>query len=77
MASIQSPLTGEIAYRAQVRVKGRASESRTFTNQKDAKAWAAALETAISDNRNFPGRRAQRTGFAELIQRYRDTVMKD
>lgn len=80
MASIQritSPLTGEISYRAQVRVKGRASESRTFTNQKDARAWAAALETAISDNRNFPGRRAQRTGFAELIQRYRDTVMND
>jgi integrase len=80
MASIQrikSPLTGELSYRAQVRVKGRPSESKTFTNQKDAKAWAAALEVAISDNRNFPGRRAQRTGFAELIQRYRDTVLKD
>jgi integrase len=80
MASIQrikSPLTGDIAYRAQVRVKGRPSESKTFTNVKDAKAWAAALETAIADNKNFPGRRAQRAGFAELTQRYRDTVLKD
>jgi len=80
MASIQrikSPLTGEISYRAQVRVKGRPSESKSFTNQKDAKAWAAALETAIADNRNFPGRRAQRASFSELVQRYRDTVMKD
>ena len=33
MASIQkikSPLTGEISYRVQVRVKGRPSESETF-----------------------------------------------
>ena len=39
MASIQrikSPLTGDISYRAQVRVKGRPAESKTFTNRKDA-----------------------------------------
>ena len=39
MASIQrvvSPLTREISYRAQVRVKGRTSQSATFPNKKEA-----------------------------------------
>lgn len=39
--------------------------------------WAAALETAIEDGRHFPHRRAQRTTFAALVDRYRETVMKD
>jgi len=44
MASIQrnrSPLTGEWSNRAQVRKKGRRSESATFPNLKEAKAWPA------------------------------------
>ena len=50
MASIQrivSPLTGVVSYRAQVRVKGRVSESETFPNRKEAKDWAASIETAV------------------------------
>ena len=61
MASIQrivSPLTKDISYRAQVRVKGRPPESKTFTNRKDAKEWAATLESAITDARYFPSRKA-------------------
>ena len=57
MASIQrikSPLTGEISYRAQVRVKGRASESATFPNLKEAKIWAGSIETAIREGKHFP-----------------------
>jgi integrase len=80
MASIQrivSPLTKDVAYRAQVRVKGRPTESKTFTNRKDAKEWAAALESAITDARYFPSRKAQRTLFAELVERYRRDVLKD
>jgi integrase len=73
MASIQrikSPLTGEISYRVQVRVKGRPAESETFPNVKEAKAWAGSTETAIRENRHFPHRRASRTSFDKLIERY-------
>jgi integrase len=80
MASIQrivSALTKDVSYRAQVRVKGRPTESKSFANRKDAKEWAAALESAIADARYFPSRKAQRTLFAELIERYRRDVLKD
>ena len=80
MASIQrivSSLTKDVCYRAQVRVKGRPTESKSFTNRKDAKEWAAALESAIRDARYFPSRKAQRTLLAELIERYRRDVLKD
>ena len=80
MASIQrivSPVTGAVSYRAQVRVKGRPSESETFTNRKDAAAWAAGIESAIEDSRHFPHRKAKRTTFAALVDRYRETVLRD
>ena len=51
MASIQrivSPLTKDVSYRAQVRIKGRPPESKTFTNRKDAKEWAAALDAVVA-----------------------------
>jgi integrase len=80
MASIQrvvSPLTGAVSYRVQVRVKGRAAESETFSNRKDAKEYGASLESAIVDGRHFPSRRAKQTTFAGLIERYRENVLKD
>src|SRR5262245_59417285 len=80
MASIQkikSPLTGEISYRVQVRVKGRPSESETFTNKKDAIAWAAGIESAIEDGRHFPHRKSRRTTFAALVDRYRESVLPE
>ncbi len=80
MASIQritSPLTGETRYRVQVRVKGRPSQSETFPNIKEAKSWAASLETAAREDRNFPHLRARRTKFSALTERYRTTVLVD
>jgi integrase len=80
MASIQrivSPLTKAISYRAQVRVKGRPAQSETFPNIKEAKAWAASTESAIREGRHFPHLRSKRTMFAELVQRYRDTIVKE
>ncbi len=53
MASIQkivSPLTGDISYRAQVRVKGRKPQSQTFPNKKEAQQWTASVETAIRES---------------------------
>jgi integrase len=75
MASIQrikSPLTGAVTYRVQVRVKNRPTESKTFTNRKDAEQWGSGLENAISDGKYFPSRTAARTTFAQLVKRYRE-----
>jgi integrase len=80
MASIQrivSPLTNVVSYRAQVRVKGRPTQSETFPNLKEAKAWGASVESAIRENRNHPHLAGGKKSFAELVRRYRETVMKD
>jgi integrase len=80
MASIQrivSPLTKAVSYRAQVRVKGRPTQSETFPNLKEAKAWGASVESAIRENRNHPHLAGGKKFFAELVRRYRETVMKD
>jgi integrase len=80
MASIQrikSPLTGELTYRAQVRVKGRASESATFPNRKEAEAWAASVESAIREGRHFPHAIAKRTSFDALADDYTKTVLAE
>src|SRR6202140_323518 len=80
MASIQrivSPLTKSVSYRAQVRVKGRPTQSRTFPSQKEAKAWGASIESAIRENRNHPHLAGGKKSFADLVRRYREGVMKD
>jgi integrase len=78
MASIQrivSPLTKEVTYRAQVRVRGRPSESATFPNRKEAQTWASSVESAIREGRHFPQSRARRTAFDELVARYRGSML--
>lgn len=78
MASIQrivSKITGEISYRAQVRVKGHATQGQTFPNKKEAQQWANSIESAIRENRYFPQARAARTLFGEVTKRYRESVL--
>jgi integrase len=80
MASIQrieSPLTGAISYRVQVRVKGRSALSETFPNRLEAKKWGAATETAIREGKHFPHLKAGKTTFAALVDRYTKSVLKD
>jgi len=80
MASIQrvvSPLTGEIAYRAQVRRKGRPAESASFPNRKEALAWAQSLEAAICEGRHFPHAAAKRTSFDALASDYVKAKLAD
>lgn len=80
MASIQrivSPLTGDIAYRAQVRIKGRPAESATFPNRKEARAWAGSIEAAIREHRHFPNAVARRTSFDALVEDYTKTVLNE
>src|ERR1700681_3827456 len=80
MASIQrivSPLTKSVSSRAQVRVKGRPAQSRTFPNPKEGKAWGASVESAIRENRHHPHLAGGKKSFADLVRRYRESVMKD
>jgi integrase len=80
VASIQritSPLTGDVSYRAQVRKRGRRSESATFPNLKEAKAWASSIEAAIRENRHFPHAAARRTSFDALAKDYIETVLAE
>jgi len=80
MASIQklvSPLTAEVSYRAQVRVRGYPVQSKTFPNKKEATQWANSLEAAIRENRFFPQAKASRTTFAEVVERYRSSMLND
>jgi integrase len=80
MASIQrivSPLTKSVSYRAQVRVKGRPTQSQTFPNLREAKAWGASVESAIRENRNHPHLAGGNKSFADLVRRYRERVIKD
>jgi len=80
MASIQrlvSPLTNEVSYRAQVRVRGRASESATFPNRKEAEQWAKSIEAAIREGRHFPHAAARRKSFDELAKDYAETVLAE
>ena len=80
MASIQSivsPLTKDASHRAQVRVKGRSSESATFPNRREAEAWAASIETAIREGRHFLHAAAKRTSFDALTKDYIETVLAD
>ena len=80
MATIQrivSPLTGEVIYRAQVRKKGRSAESANFPSRKEAKEWAASIESAIRENRYFPHAAAKRTSFDALAEDYVATVLTE
>jgi integrase len=74
---IKSERTGGVSYRAQVRVKGHPAESQTFTTRRKAESWAKALESAIEDGRHFPQRKSRRTLFAELVNRYRESALKE
>ena len=80
MASIQrltSPLTGRVAYRVQIRLKGHPAQSETFRNRRDAARWASSIESAILEGRHFPHTRSKRISFASLAQRYRENILAD
>jgi len=68
---------GKPSYRAQVRVKGRAPESQTFPNRKEAQTWGASIETAIREGRHFPHAAAKRTSFDALAKDYIETVLAE
>jgi integrase len=74
---IQSPFTGRISFRVQVRIKGWPAQSATFRNRRQALRWGAARDAAIREDRYFPQARAQRTTFSDVARRYREMLQSD
>jgi len=68
---------GKPAYRAQVRRKGRPTESATFPTKKEAQDWASSLEVAIREGKHFPHAAARRTSFDALAEDYTATVLNE
>jgi integrase len=66
---------GQTSYRAQVRRKGAAPLSATFTKLSDARKWVQVTEAAIIEGRHFKTAEAKRHTLAELIDRYRADVL--
>jgi integrase len=67
--------TGELSYRAKVRLKGFEEQSATFERLTDAKKWAAATESAIREGRHFKTSKAKQHTLGELIARYKRDVL--
>ena len=66
---------GKIVWGAQIRRQGHPTLSATFERLTDAKQWAARQEAAISEERAVPGRAARQHTVADLIDRYRETIL--
>src|SRR5688572_4303396 len=60
---------GTITYRAQVRLRGHAPISKSFTRRTDAKRWIEETKTAIR-NGTVTSTDAERTTLKEALERY-------
>jgi integrase len=61
---------GQPSHRAQVRRKGAAPLSATFTKLSDARKWVQITEAAIIEGRHFKTAEAKRHTLADVIDRY-------
>ena len=59
-----------------MRLSGWPPQSATFKRKTDAKRWATQTEAAIREGRHFRFAEAQRHSVADLIDRYREEVLK-
>ena len=77
MATIQARRTksGDLRYKATIRLKGHPTETATFHRETDAKRWIQDTESAIREGRHFKTSVARRRTVGELIARYVDEVL--
>ncbi len=77
MATIQKRVlkNGDVSYRAQVRVKGRPSETATFKRLTDARDWAQQTEADIKRGKYFNTAEAKKRTLTEAIDRYCSEVL--
>jgi integrase len=71
MATIEKreTATGTV-YRVKVRIKGRPTQTSTFSRITDAKKWATITEGAIKDGKHFRNSEAKKRTLNELLDRY-------
>jgi len=68
MASITK--RGPFQYQVQIRRKGYPGQQRTFETKRDAEAWATAIESEMHRGVFIDRTEAERTTFAEALERY-------
>ena len=61
---------GQPVYRVRIRVKGKPTETRTFTKKTEAKEWARSREEALKSEINFGAAAHSKKPLAELIDQY-------
>ena len=75
MASITK--RGPFQYQVQIRRKGYPGQQRTFETKRDAEAWATAIESEMHRGVFIDRTEAERTTFAEALERYAREVTVD
>lgn len=73
MATIRK--RGEYQWQAICKRKGIGSTSKTFLTKKDAEDWAKITESAMIRGHYIKRDDAEKTTLAELINRYRETIL--
>jgi hypothetical protein len=61
---------GQLSFRAQVRRKGAAPLSATFSKLTETRKWVQVTEAAIVEGRHFKTAEAKRHTLADLTDRY-------
>ena len=72
MATIRK--RGDLQWQAIVKRKGHPLLSKTFTNRKDAEAWATVIESEMVRGVFVSRAEAERTTLNECIERYEEEV---
>lgn len=77
MATIEKRVsnTGEITYRAKVRLRGFPVQTATFDRMTKAKEWAYATEQKMKDGKFMPEYKAKQYTVSEIIDKYRKTIL--
>ena len=72
MATIEKRVSksGEVSYRARVRLAGEKPQARTFKRHTDAKAWAATVEADLGRGIHVPTSKERKRTLGDLIERY-------
>jgi integrase len=68
---------GTLRYTAEIRLKGYPAQTETFKHLTKAKKWVQDTESAIRDGRHFKTAEAKKHTFADMVDRYIKTELKN
>jgi integrase len=64
-----------VSYHVEVRLKGSRPQRATFTRLTDARKWGQQTESAIREGRYFKTTEARKHTLADLVDRYKESVL--